>query len=280
MFASGCRFTTIVLIALAFGVASAASDDHDPHNLTKSERATFYPLVCRNATVAESGHHCSALIGYPRAPAVQDLDLTAIAYGSYSAAGARQAYVTYSTMLEPHAHNFGGGILFERSGGWKLVRWYPGGQMDRCVAIPAGGKQRMLCLWSFLQEGEISTELHVVTVASSNDDRARANAVRVLLSVDDPRGGPSFLMPSGNAQCGKPSDSKTSIVQVDAPKRSRQSAFFAESAATYVTGPEWYDACRARGWSKIKGHPTTIRYGLKNGEVMFVSPIAIKSPQP
>lgn len=279
MFASGRTFATIVFAVLTFGVASASGNDHDPRGLTQSERATLYPLVCRNATAAENGHRCSALLGYRGAPAVQDFDLAAIAYGSFTAPGVDQAYVTYSTMHEPHANNFGGGILFEHPrSGWRLVRWYPGGQMDRCVAIPGAAQQRMLCLWGFLQEGELQTELHVLSVPSSNDDRARANAAHVLLSVEDTRDEAPFLLPDPQ-QCGKPSDHKTSIVEVEAPKRFTRPPFFAQSAATYVTGREWYDACKTRGWSTVKGHPTTIRYAVKNGVVTFVSSIAVASPR-
>lgn len=279
MFGSGRTFTTIVLAALAFGVASASSDDHDPHNVTRSEGAALYPLACRNAAATGSGHRCSALIGYHGAPPVQDLDLATIAYGSFTAPGANQAYVTYSTMFEPHANNFGGGILFERSGaGWKLVRWYPGGQMDRCVAVPGGGKQRMLCLWTFLQEGELQSEVHVLSVPASNDDRARTNAAQVLISVEDTRDEAPFLLADPHG-CGKSSDYKTSILDVEAPKRSMRSPFFAQSGATYVTGQQWYDACKTRSWSRIKGHPTTIRYALKGGQVTFASPIAIAAPR-
>lgn len=280
MFASGRTFTAIALALLAFGVASASSADHDPHKLTQSERSTLYPLACRNATATDNGHRCSALIGYHGAPAVQDFELATIAYGSFTAPGITQAYVTYATMFEPHANNFGGGILFERAGAaWKLVRWYPGGQMDRCVAVPGGTTQRMLCLWTFLQEGEIQSEIHVRSVPASNDDRARTIAAQVVISVEDTRNEAPFLLADPHG-CGKRSDYKTSVVDVEAPKRSMRSPFFAQSEATYVTGQEWYAACKTSSWSKIKGYPTTIGYALNGGQVTFVSPIAIAAPRP
>jgi hypothetical protein len=248
--------------------------------MTSAERATFMRLTCRSATysAATGGHHCSLLIGYSPKAAVDDFGLESVAYGSFTRAGADQAYVTYSTMNEPHAYNFGGGILFDRTGGdWQLVRWYPGGQMDRCVSLPGDGRLRMLCLSGFLQEGELSSTVWVRTLPASGDHRALSDATLVLLSVDDTRNMSSFLRPAA-PKCRSQADYKTKVILIDTLQRSTKPGFFAQSAVTYVTPKEAYDACKTRSWAKIDGQKTTVYYALKNAEVKVDSPIAIGMP--
>jgi hypothetical protein len=210
------------------------------------------------------------LIGYAKAPGnVADFSLNGIEYGSFTRAGADQAYLSYYTMAEPHANNFGGGILFERlNSTWKLVRWYPGGEMDRCVALPGGRTQKMLCLSGYVGGGEYSSGISVEALPGASD---------VVIRVEDTRNDASS---STGTTCGTLASYKESVVSVDTLKRSVQPGFFAESVVTYVTPREWYDACKARRLDNVKGEKATVRYALKNGHVAAVSPIPIESPGP
>jgi hypothetical protein len=142
----------VVAISCYFWPSAAGADAPSP---TAREVATFLPLICEHPRRADANDtHCADLIGFPLlvgggapsaspAPAPQ---LAGIFYGSFTRAGANQAYVTYySDAVEGHVTNFGGGILFERRhGSWALVRWYRGGQMDRCVPVPATKPLKLL----------------------------------------------------------------------------------------------------------------------------------------
>lgn len=169
IFSRGSRTALCILLGLAAPAAGATSAN-DPHPITSAERATFMRLTCGNvAQGIEPGvYRCSPLIGYPRNITAPDFRLSTVAYGAFTRAGADEAYVTYGTLLEAHMFDFGGGILFDRSGNrWKLVRWYRGGQMDRCVALPGTGIVRMLCLSGYTQEGELLTMVSVRAVPAS-----------------------------------------------------------------------------------------------------------------
>jgi predicted pyridoxine 5'-phosphate oxidase superfamily flavin-nucleotide-binding protein len=264
----------LVLMALATGAS------HDSHTMTAAEHATFLPLACRNAVDdPKRGAHCSKLIGNPSGPEnVADFSLTAIVYGSLTRAGADQAYVSYFTMAEPHADNFGGGILFERSkSGWTLIHWYPGGQMERCVAVPGGARQKMLCLSGFLQEGELSSTVAVQALSNSGGAATPQEQTAPLITVDDTRNESSFPSAPGG-RCGILTSYESSVVDIDTLTRATKPGFFAESEVTYVTQKEWYDACRTQHYDKIEGKKATVRYAVKNGRVTFESPIAIKPP--
>jgi len=259
------------LSAAGLAAAGAAAESHDSRYLTKAEQTTFLPLVCQNgAYEPKAGSRCSKLIGYAKGPGnVTDFSLNAIAYGSFTRAGADQAYLSYFTMAEPHAYNFGGGILFERlNATWKLIRWFPGGQMDRCVALPGGGTQKMLCLSGYVGGGEYSSGVSVQALPGASD---------VVIRVEDTR---NDTPSSSGTACGTLASYKESVVSIDTLKRSVQPGFFAESVVTYVTPQEWYDGCKAQRLDNVKGEKATVRYALKNGHVAAVSPIPIESPGP
>ena len=271
-----------VVLALGWlGTPCAAAPDagHDPRRLTASERAQFVPLACRQAVYKKDvgAYRCATLIGYPRAtPGVDDFAFDAIAYGGFTSAGAQQAYLSYATLFEPHAFNFGGGVLFERSGaGWRLVRWYPGGQMDECVALPATGRQRLLCRSGFVSEGEVSSAVSVRTVPPANTPAAREGATQVLVSVDDTRTMPAFLKPP-KSKCGKLADYKPRVVLIDSLARSTRPGSFAVANLTYVSAREWYGACKTRRWDKIKGSRKPVYFGLANGQVTIDSAVPLE----
>jgi hypothetical protein len=276
---SGAAAFSFRMAAAGMPAVSAASGDSRP--MTKTEQATFVALTCAAPTYDPKlgQYQCTKLVGYPHGPTdVADFGFSAIAYGAFTHLTAYEAYASYSTMSESHADNFGGGVLFERTGSsWKLGRWYPGGQLDRCIAVPGGGIARMLCLSGFMAEGEVTTAISVRTVPVSNDAKSIAAASRVVISTDDTRNESSLVRPPKGTACGAITDYKPSVVTVDTLKRYDAPSFFAESKATYVTAHDWYRACRTSGWANVKGVSITIRYALENGKVTVESPLTIKS---
>ena len=281
------RIVLCIFVRLAVP-AAAATSAYDPHQLTKAERTTFLRLTCRNATqvYGPGVYRCSSMIGYPRDNVADDFRLSTVAYGPFTRAGADQAYVTYYSALEPHMDDFGGGILFDRSGdSWTLVRWYSGGQMDRCVALPDAGRVRMLCLSAYTQEGELLTMVSVRAVPASARDRwdsavpvqaqAGPDVFRLVIRADDSRDENPRLLP-GPGNCGALSEYQPRVLSIDTLRRSAKPGFFAESEATYVTPRQDYDACTTGAWAKVKGETMTVYYALKHGEVKVEAPVTIE----
>lgn len=286
----------VTLLGVFFGLAvaptGAATSANDPRPMTQVERAAFMRLTCGNMKQGiEPGiYRCLPLIGYPRDVTAPDFRLSTVAYGAFTRVGADQAYATYDTLAEPHMFDFGGGILFDRSGSaWKLVRWYRGGQMDRCVALPGTGIVRMLCLSGYSQEGEVLTMVSVRAVPASAreswdsavpvQDHAGPNVFRLLISADDTRNMNPVLL-KGSQDCGEPSKYQPRVLSIDTLQRSAKTGFFAESKATYVTPKEEYDACKAGAQANVKAEKMTIYYAFRNGEVKVNSPVAIGQATP
>lgn len=262
------RALAVVSTMSLFGVASGGAASHDARDMTPAERAVFRPLACQNARYdAKLGaYHCTRLNRYPGAPhAVRDFGLSTIAYGGFTRAGADEAFVSYSTLDEPHAHNFGGGILFEHAGSaWKLVRWYPGRQLEQCVALEGNGPQRMLCLSHYEAQGVVNNFVAV---------RSLDQSVQRVLQVDDMRGMPPFLAEQ-RTSCGKPASYAPKVRDVDTLTRSAKPGYFAESKVSYSTAAGAYRACTSGTWGKDA--TATVYYALKNGRVTFVSPLPIE----
>src|ERR1700761_2088742 len=115
----------IAVLSVLCGAARAADADHDSRKLTLGEQRAFFPLVCAHAVAHSKTANCDRVRGYPDTSPIPDgpfsITLDAIATGAFTRAGADEAYVTYGASFEPHANNFGGGILFARArGGWRL----------------------------------------------------------------------------------------------------------------------------------------------------------------
>src|SRR5438309_8604911 len=108
----------VVLTAIALPLAAQpAASDHDPHSPTPRENEIFYPLVCigprpPDPRLPEDGRSCSKLLGAPNLELLPsnanvaggdsiDITFNVIAYGSFTKAGADEAYITYNSSMEP-----------------------------------------------------------------------------------------------------------------------------------------------------------------------------------
>ncbi|MGP6156655.1 MAG: hypothetical protein ACLPYS_03890 [Vulcanimicrobiaceae bacterium] len=259
------RAFALVAFALFFASSARAQPAaHDSRKLSASERATFIVLVCLKA-VEESGEfRCAHLIGHPESQSAEgNIALDAIAYGSFTAPAADQAYVTYDSMLEPHADNFGGGILFERTNrGWKLVRWFPGGQLDDCLALPGGGRQKMLCLSGYTGQGETDSTVSVQTVSATSGPQAQA-----ILQGTDLRGA------SDGEGCGSAPKRGALLLSIDTLRRAEDPGFFAESGVSYATAQAVAAACTGGGFEQLRASKGVVRFRLTNGAFRVVTPL-------
>jgi hypothetical protein len=231
-------FLAFSLTAMCFAGAAAAQAT-DTRRLTPDERATFEGLLCDGAKMQGKDLVCGTLHGYPGHPRGATLSLFAIAFGSFSKAGADEAYLSYGSSVEPHANNFGGGVLLAREGGaWRLVHWYPGGQMDNCLALPGAGKTRMLCLTGYTGMGEEDSSLWVKAPPFGHDV--------AVLKAQDQRGVGNGIAPDVCAE-QKPA---ALLLSIDALKRSADA--FAVAAITYATAKDVLEACRRTGFAQVR----------------------------
>src|SRR5271157_667256 len=152
---NGFHFNLLAALALAAASlppsAFAADASHDPHKLSAEEERGILPAVCRNAVREKHQFKCAELIGYPTDGAAfnentrkasGEISFAAIAYGNFTTKDADEAYVTYEG-LEPHADNFGGGIVLRRAERWTIVSPCPAPVYRKCsasAAIPAWEK--------------------------------------------------------------------------------------------------------------------------------------------
>ncbi|MDB5070501.1 MAG: hypothetical protein JWM87_1612 [Candidatus Eremiobacteraeota bacterium] len=254
-------FAAVAVASTAlFGAPAVSGVRGDSRPLTAAEQRTFLRLVCRSHYVANGVTHCVDRIGYtvPSRPN-DDLRLTAILYGPLTRDGARQAYVTYLSEWEPHATNFGGGILFEAGpDGWRFSKWYPGGQMDRCLLLPGAGRARFLCWSAYAEMGEFSQSVVVRHVLPSPADQR-------IFSAADSRA------VFGNPMCADDASSTAAPlwIYVDPVHRSHGGAF-AEATATYATPDDVKAACSHNDLRQLHTAKKIVRFVLSAGTVRVV----------
>lgn len=258
-----CLILVFPLIAAASGI------ENDTHPLTAKEKNTFIPLVCRESGKHNKTIHCTKVIGFPsdsgRSDENVDLSLDAVVYGSFTRQNADEAYVTYtSPSLEPHANNFGGGILFERVGDrWKLIKWFRAGQMNKCLAFPVDGCQSMLCLDGYVGQGEVDSSIWVEKVPAQGESTER----KLVLGAQDGR-----KEGLGNYQCSlKRAKDEAILLLINDLKRSQVPGFFAEASVTYALALDANNACRKGRFAHVKETRGVVRFILKNGTIEVVN---------
>ncbi len=265
------RKIPILLALAAIAAAASAHGATDPRKLSDAEQKMFFPLACPKPLAAAAGENCAALSGrndVPKGSAV-NLSLDAISYGAFTRADADQAYVTYDGDFEPHANNNGGGILFARAGGqWRLVRWYPGGQMDQCVALPApkgnAAGARMLCLAGYAGMGEVDSSVWLDSVPDSDAEGAFAKASIGVLKAQDARQADN---PNYSCTLRKGKDEAV-LLSIDDLKRSAAPGVFAESKIAYAAAPDANAACAKGTFASVRETAGTVRYRLEGNKVM------------
>ena len=265
----------VVTAATAYGqgcpLSSSKEYVHDPRPLTDEERETFYPLVCvrphPNRYASPDYRLCEEVLGSDIAAVdgTIDLYLAKIIYGSFSIAGADEAYVTYRSSLEGDLSP-GGGILFERAEGkWKFVRLEQGSPMSECVALPGQGQPHMLCYFhQMMCCGSGSESINVMTGAWDSG--------KSLLTAHDGRreydmGGKEF--------CAAGKAGQTLLTSLSPPER--EPGVFAESRVQYILPHEINRACNAHAPEDAKVIDGRVRFVLEGDKVKVVLPEGVKS---
>ncbi|HUO93540.1 MAG TPA: hypothetical protein VMU22_11485 [Rhizomicrobium sp.] len=269
--------TRLLIASLLLSTAAIAAplpgSANDPHKPSASETHLFLSAICRNGIPTRHAFNCTALIDYPSDGAAFDikkrnasgeLSLDAVAYGHFTVPNAQEAYVTY-LGLEPHADGFGGGILLRGADkGWKVVRWFPGGQMDRCVALPNPGPQRMLCLSGYTGMGETDSSVWLVDFSGPGGALKRVN----LLKAQDGREG------SNDDYYCKPavSSHRPMLLSIDDLKRGHEDGVLAVSNISYAAAADVGRACAQHRFANMDEQSGTVRYRYVQGSIKLDPP--------
>jgi len=258
----------IALLSALCGAARAADADHDSRLLTPAEKRVFYPLVCVGHARTGRADTCRSVIGNDAVTAAGQIELSldAVAYGAFSHPGADEAYVSYSASFEPHATNYGGGLLFARANGrWRLVRWYSAGQHHPCVALPVTGVQKHLCLNHWYGSGELDS---TVFVEGLPDEKM---TIRVLAAQDDRDSGETD---TSNYQCTLPrAPNENILLSIDGLTRPQARGILAQSRIVYATPDAVHAACLRHDFHNVRATKAILRYVVKGGTVVALSPL-------
>lgn len=208
-----------------------------PQALTSAEQTTFLHMTCGGASGPGGGyaHQCTSLLGYPSsdyggAGLGLGITLQSVIYGHLTSADATEAYVTYAGSFEPHANNYGGGILFTKTtSGWQLKAWRPGGQAGSCVLLTPTGRAHFLCLNGWEGQGEADSSLSLTTLPPPS------GSAPALLSARDQR---DTLTPNANCQTLQPG--QTILLGISALQAAPGGA---EAKITYVGATAAQTAC-------------------------------------
>lgn len=264
--------TRLLIASLLLSAAATAAPlpgaNHDPHKLSAQEQHLFLAAVCRKAVATKHDFNCAGLRGYPTDGAAFDqrtgsasgeLSLDTVAYGHFTTPNAQEAYVTYSG-LESHSDGFGGGILLRGSdAGWKPVRWIAGGQMDRCVAFPDPGPQRMLCLSGYTGQGETDSSVWILDFGADGKLR-RADVLKAQDGREAAANG------NGDYYCkGAAASHRPMLPSIDDLTRSREDGVLAVSKISYASAADVRDACARNRLGDMGESIGTIRYRFVQG---------------
>jgi hypothetical protein len=136
-----------------------------------SEARQFLRHICAPKNI--SGAKCKVARMYPGHPAGScdvDVSNSQPVAGRFLAAGSVLVIVGYGSGCEPHASNWGGSLLFERTaGGYAFKDYLPGLVTDQCIVAAAGGGQadRLICRSGSMHQGYAGSFVSEVVLSSN-----------------------------------------------------------------------------------------------------------------
>jgi len=158
-------------------------------------------------------------------------------------------------------------VLLARAGSaWRLVEWYPGGQMDDCLALAGGGRTRMLCLAGYTGQGEVDSSVWVKELPFDQDI--------AVLKAQDQRGMESVLSVSGFVPevCGDTTAAAV-LLTIDSLKRAKDPAAFAVASITYATAKDTAEACSRGKFADVRETKGKVKIVLDQGEAKAITPL-------
>ena len=231
------------------------------HPVSSAEETGFLKLVCDQASGAGGGyaHQCASLPGYPSsdyggAGLGLGITLKSVVYGHLTSATADEAYITYAGSFEPHASNYGGGILFTKtSDGWVLNSWHPGGQADHCVLLTPSGRAHFVCLTGWEGQGEADSDLALTTLPPPQGSHPTLLSARDLRGTMDP-----------NANCKGRTSGQALLLSIDTLSPATGGA---AARITYVSPTAAQAACATNQLANAPTSSATLSLQWEGGEI-------------
>jgi hypothetical protein len=159
----------------------------DSHPVTLEEAHALLPALCRSGVMAAVGKQgvdsgckeCPEIVPgggmfNSTNPAENSFSLYGVIYGSFTRAGNQEAVANFSGC-EPHANNFGGSVLFEKSPqGWKVKNYAAGFISGECLKYRlASGRELLICRGGYSGQGENDSSLFVFDYTLPKEQRSQ-----------------------------------------------------------------------------------------------------------
>lgn len=145
----------LILVAAFLADGASPMRMQEANRVPAAERAEYMAALCKTM----HGAKCSSCLG---SDSKGEVKFEAVIRGSFSKAGADEALVVVnSDECEPHAMDFGGGVLLRRENGrWMKVFYQPGLVMRNCIAT-VGPTTLLVCRSGSTHQGSTSDLLAV-----------------------------------------------------------------------------------------------------------------------
>jgi hypothetical protein len=270
---------------------AGGSPTDSPRALTAPESSSVIQMICNGPATAPDpqmhyAYHCAEFNGLSKDEVNlmggdgADISLKAIAYGPITRAEADQMYVSYDSSFEPHASNYGGGVLFDRTPrGWHLTNWYHGGQIADCMAVPVTGKRTFLCLNHWAGQGEADSSIAVTQISESADEESMAKLNQSLVSALDARDEDEQSQDPQSQEVKDPYQCTLARAATDAVPFSIDNlhvvsgpGYFAEASVDYAEPAEMARGCQAHSLAGLKLTSGKLHFALRNDIVVYDSP--------
>jgi hypothetical protein len=184
----------LLLLPLSTGMLWAEKFPTDSHPPTLEDARALLPALCESGVMAKTTQHgvdsgcrlCPSVVPGGGAfnstdPAEASFSLYGVIYGSFTREGSQQAVADFSGC-EPHANNFGGSVLFEKSPrGWRVKSYQGGFISSECLKYPmTNGRDLLICRGGYSGQGENDSSLFVFDYLLPKEQRSQT-----LLTTSD-----------------------------------------------------------------------------------------------
>jgi len=179
-------FLPLVLLAMCARPALAATQAHSTQKPTLKQARELMGSVCNGG--AQTGE-CRVCPSFTNDTGFDDkMTLEGVTYGKFLNSKDTYALLDLSGC-EPHANNFGGGVLLRWRGltHWALVKYFPGLRSSDCQQYPAaGGRDLLLCRGDYEGMGIVDTSLFSLNFARFAAGASEPD-VNTLFMLEDSR---------------------------------------------------------------------------------------------
>lgn len=187
----------LLFLPLSAGMLWAEKFPTDSHPVTLEEAHDLLPALCVSGVMAKTTKHgvdsgcklCPGIVEGGGAFNSSDASepsfaLYGVIYGSFTRAGNQEAIADFFGC-EPHADNFGGSVLLEKTPqGWKVKNYQAGFISSECLKYRTpNGRDLLICEGGYTGQGENDSSVFVFDYSLPPPQRSKT-----LLSTTDTLG--------------------------------------------------------------------------------------------